>query len=337
MSNPSKYVPEEPQRRAVRTSFEMTVEGCRAEAEQPPTTMDVQETAGETHSRDGLCRIKTAPTEDSAADDIEPTRHFTGTPVRNSDEYFTTPSNQNIKVSYEMLGLTPTKMRPMSDVLDQILADGVWDIDITKKSDEEAVVFRLIVFLYGKGYYSKLEPDIRISRIEQCITKFGGNRKRLCEIALSSDTSLNKLLEHPNGFDAYFHMASTVRMFFDQDNATGGFPVSVYHRMQGSRNCYIVAACMFLTVCLQQVDPDQKPLDVGCVGRRHVIDTLEGLEKRVIHDKGDNAMDLVESIIKSPESLSLNTMNLLILLSFQETKHADGNVSIVMHRNLHSG
>jgi hypothetical protein len=107
MSNPSKYVPEEPQRRAVRTSFEMTVEGCRAEAEQPPTTtMDQQETAGKTHSRDGLCRIKTAPTEDSAADDIETTRHFTGTPVRNSDEYFTTPSKQNIKVSYEMLGLS---------------------------------------------------------------------------------------------------------------------------------------------------------------------------------------------------------------------------------------
>jgi hypothetical protein len=85
MSSP-KSVPQEPQR-AVRTFFEMTVEGCRTEAEQPPTTMDQHETAGKTHTPDGLCRIKTAPTEDSAADDIEITRH--------SDEYFTTPSNQN--------------------------------------------------------------------------------------------------------------------------------------------------------------------------------------------------------------------------------------------------
>jgi hypothetical protein len=269
--------------------------------------MDHQETARKkNHSPDGLCRIKTAPTEDTTADNIEISRRFT--PVQNSDEHISTLSNQRIEISYEMLGLIPTKMQPMPDVLDQILADGVWDIDIKKKkTDEEVVVFRLIVFIYGKGYYSELDPGHRISRIQQCITKVGGNQKRLCEIALSSGTSLNKLLE---GFDAYFHMASTARMFFGQVNTTGGFPVSVYHRMQGSQNCYIVAACMFLTVCLQQVEPDQMPLDVGCVGRRHVIDTLEGLEKRVIHDKGDNAMDLVQSIIKSPELLSLTPVEL---------------------------
>jgi hypothetical protein len=147
--------------------------------------MDQQKTAGKTHSRDGLCCIKTAPTKDSAVDHIETTRHFTGTPVRNSKEDFMTPSNKTIAISYEMLGLTPTKMRSMTVVLDQMQADGVWDIDIKKtKTDEQAVVFRLIVFLYGKGYYTELEPQYRISRIQECITKAGGNRKRLREIAL---------------------------------------------------------------------------------------------------------------------------------------------------------
>jgi hypothetical protein len=154
LSSPSKTVLQEEQ--YVRTFFEndrgkVTQSNRRTrqlKLSKATTTMDHQETAGKkNHSPDGLCSIKTAPTEDSTADDIEATRHFT--PVQNSDEHFTTLNN--IKISYEMLGLIPTKMRPMPDVLDQMKADGVWDIDIEEKqTDEEVEVFRLIVFSTAK-------------------------------------------------------------------------------------------------------------------------------------------------------------------------------------------
>jgi hypothetical protein len=109
----------------------------------------------------------------------------------------------------------------------------------------------------------------------------------------------DRILAAENGFVCYFYMASTARMLFDRDTAMGGFPVEAYYRKQASKNCYIMSVCMWLTVKLQRDYPDGKqlPIDVGYIGRRHVINTLEGLEQRVIEDKGDNALDLCTKII----------------------------------------
>jgi hypothetical protein len=215
------------------------------------------------------------------------------TPVNDTHDCFRTPTNQTIHISYESLGLTTTKMRPMRDVLSAMEDDGAWDCQVYRPN----LAFRLLVFLYGKGYYDDLSPQKRIYRIQQCITRDGENQKRLSEIAFSDQS--DRILAAQNGFDCYFYMASTARMLFDRATAKGGFPVEAYYRIQASRKGYIVAVCMWLTVKLQRDYPNRKQLliDAGYIGRHHVIDTREGLEMRVIEDKGDNAFDLCQNII----------------------------------------
>ena len=244
--------------------------------------------------------IVTNSTEATETSTETPRRSRTFSPMDASPDCirFRTPENQTIEISYESLGLTPTKMRPIRDVLTEMEDDEAWEIS-TKNQD---LSFRLIVFLYGKGYYSDLSRQERISCIQKCITRVGGNRTRLRGIAFSHQS--HRVLAHARGFDSYFYMASTARMFFEQRNATGGFPVEAYYRVQRSSNCYIVAVCMWLTVKLQRdhpAGPNQLPIDVGYIGRRYVIDTREGLERRVIEDRGDNAMTLCEKIIGSYE------------------------------------
>lgn len=146
---------------------------------------------------------------------------------------FRTPANQTIEISYEALGLAPTKMRPLQDVLAEMEDDEAWNISTQRQN----LSFRLIVFLYGKGYYSDLSRQERISCIQKCITQVGGNRTRLRRIAFSHQSHL--VLAHVRGFDSYFYMASTARMFFEQCNARGGFPVEAYYRVHKSRNCYV--------------------------------------------------------------------------------------------------
>jgi hypothetical protein len=205
------------------------------------------------------------------------------TPINGSHDCFRTPTNQTIRISYESLGLTTTtKMRSMRDVLSEMEDDGVWELEVLRPN----IAFRLLVFLYGKGYYADLSRLERISCMRQCITKVGENRKRLAELAFSGPS--DRILAAENGFDCYFYMASTARMLFSDADAKRGFPFEVYYRIQASKNCYVVAVCMWLTIKLQRDYPNrnQLPIDVGYIGRRHVIDTQEGLEQRVIQDKG---------------------------------------------------
>jgi len=156
---------------------------------------------------------------------------------------YRTPANQTIGISYESLGLTPTEMRPIQDVLTEMNDDEAWNSS-TQKQD---LSFRLIVFLCGKGYYRYLSRQERIFCIQKCITRVGGNRTRLRGIAFSHHQSQQAVLAHVSGlFDSYFYMASTARMFFEQRNAKGGFPVEAYYPavQKNGSNCYIVAVCM---------------------------------------------------------------------------------------------
>jgi hypothetical protein len=225
-------------------------------------------------------------------------------------------------ISYESLGLTTTETLPMRDVLSAMEDDAVWDCQFYRPN----LTFRLLVFLYGKGYYANLPLQERIDKIEQCLTRAGGNQKRLSEIAFSDQS--DRILANEEGFDCYFCMASTARMLFDRATSKGGFPVEAYYRKQASSICYIVAVCMWLTLKLQRDYPNRKqlPIDVGYMGRRYVIDTLEGLELRVIEDKGDNALDLLKKIIgdinKDLQKVNCDFRNFLNDKNHQERQRA---------------
>jgi hypothetical protein len=215
---------------------------------------------------------------------------------------FITPQKSDGKTyTYEDLGLTPTKMCPLQDVLEQMKKDGIWSTETYNQ--QQNTDFRLIVFLYGKRYYEYLPSEERVACIKKCICPAGKNRNRLLDIVCSAE--YDQVLEHGlGGFDAYVRFHSSVTMLFENKHAKGGFPSDILLRRQKSKNCYIVAACMYLTVKLQRDHPPPKdhpeqkqlPIDVGTVGRRYVIDTREGLEQRVIDNEGDNAMALVRKI-----------------------------------------
>lgn len=209
-----------------------------------------------------------------------------------------TPNGKSTEITYEGLGLTPTEMKPMTQVLAKMAEDGAWDI-YAEGDQHEDVAFRLIVFLYGKGYYDDLPKEERVNHVKACISQDGGNRKRLRDIAFPRHS--HRMPRDEEGFQVYFQMASTARMLFERKNASGGFPREAYYRVQDSNNCYLVAACMWLTIKLQEVNEveEQHPIDIGYIGRRHVIHTREGLEQRVIRNKGANVVDIVVSVIGS--------------------------------------
>jgi hypothetical protein len=76
---------------------------------------------------------------------------------------------------------------------------------------------------------------------------------------------------------------------FDQSDTIGGFPFDPIMRLKGDNaNGFIASPCMFMSINHQRDYPEMKmdPIDIGYVGRHYVIDTLEGLEKRVINNAG---------------------------------------------------
>jgi hypothetical protein len=78
--------------------------------------------------------------------------HSFFTLVNDTHDCFRTPTNQTIHISYESLGLATTKMHLMRDVLSAMEDDGAWDCHVYRPN----LAFRLLVFLYGKGYYDDL-------------------------------------------------------------------------------------------------------------------------------------------------------------------------------------
>ena len=235
---------------------------------------------------------------DTVAQTTSPRRHH----FKQSDAgpgMFQTPEGKTIRlISYESLGLSPTHMDPMSKALAKMEQDEWWNMDVPQND----IAFRLIVFLYGRGYYDEYSKQARVDMIKKLLEKANGNHRRLRAIAFSNPPSVLRAGtdDDENRFDTYFQMAYTSRLFFSKPRTHGGFPKEVYHRMQASRNCYLVAACMWLTIKLQRDNPeldDIFPLDDAHIGRRHVIETREKLEDRVILDKGADVVTLCQQII----------------------------------------
>jgi hypothetical protein len=141
------------------------------------------ETAGTTHSLNGVYHNNnnTTHTEDigrtkrHAVRSSQTGREHNWTPaVRRGTRTCIARRHAIEEISYEVLGLTPTKMRQMMDVLDQmkVKVDGVWGIDIEKMTTEEDEVVRFdwlsfSTSQYSKGFYTlDLEPVNPISRIQ---------------------------------------------------------------------------------------------------------------------------------------------------------------------------
>jgi hypothetical protein len=106
----------------------------------------------ESHDTEGStpCTDATGGTTPSTFDGRD---HFT--PMKGEENMFQTPCGQTITVTYEDLGITPSKMYPIGDVLNWIERDGFWNVDTKKPS----LVLALLVYLYGKGIYNDLDAE----------------------------------------------------------------------------------------------------------------------------------------------------------------------------------
>lgn len=225
-------------------------------------------------------------------------KQFRFTPIVEKDSTdnctkFTTPNNATIKISYEMLGISPTKLIPIKKAIHQIDTDNTWESGL---ADRKSISFRLIIYLYGTGFFQDFEPCERVKRINTLIGTMKNNRKRLILVAFTAES--DSLLQHKVGFTAYFAFAWSCEQLFKQVGAYGGFPAICYYRIQASANCYIVAIAMFLTLTIQkQGATNFSPIDVGWLARRFVTNTLKGLEDRVIRNKGKNSIEVCTAIL----------------------------------------
>jgi hypothetical protein len=262
----------------------------------------------------------------------KPFNYLKSDPLVGNTEFTTTPKNLNkiVEITWDSLGLDSTIMLPMDDVLEQMEKDGeidgTWAFKLQNQNSlpfrlivQNSLAFRLIMFLYGTGFLKDLSSELRLEKIKAFITG-PGNQKRLKLVAFSAES--DSILQHGDGFGAYFLFARSCLLLFESDpNSIGGFPVIPYYRIQASKNCYIVAAAMFLTLILQKQEQEREgkcpehankvvPIDVGWLGHRFVTGTLDGLQNRVIEDKGKHSIDLIIDIIGKRYARHFRTVDL---------------------------
>jgi hypothetical protein len=118
-----------------------------------------------------------------------------------------TPCGKIIDVNYSKLGVTPSKMREIGPVLNQIVRDGC-NINIK----EPSVTLALYVFLYGRGYFDGLSREERIRRVRRCVSPIDGRRKRLVQIVFSKYQ--DRVSSHGTALEVYLSSACTVRLLF---------------------------------------------------------------------------------------------------------------------------
>jgi hypothetical protein len=266
---------------------------------------------------------------DASSYQRKPFNNLKSDPLEGNTEYTTTPTkNQNkiAEINWDSLGLDPTKMLPMNNVLEQMEKDGeidgTWAFKLQNQNNlpfrlivQNSLTFRLIMFLYGTGFLKDLSSELRVKKIKTFITGHG-NQKRLKLVAFSADS--DSILQHEDGFYTYFFFARSCLLLFKSDpNSIGGFPVIPYYRIQASKNGYIVAVAMFLTLILQKQEQEKwedtkkvLPIDVGWLGRRFVTGTLDGLQNRVIEDKGKHSIHLILDIIGKKYARHFRTVDL---------------------------
>lgn len=137
----------------------------------------------------------------------------------------------------------------------------------------------------------------RVAKIKQCLDRKSGSFRRLRRIAFSDSTDRASFQE--NSFDLFFDMASTARIFFSRREVVGGFPKEPFERVQSSRCCYLVSACSWYTLKLQQDLPQEtseEPIDVAQCARRKIINNDGKLEKRVISNLGGSSFEVVKEL-----------------------------------------
>jgi len=216
-----------------------------------------------------------------------------------------TDSGENGK-QWTEYSLIPSKLTKTVEEAEQLAAE-----DDFKESDLGEVKYALVLYLYGTGYFDALDDDdeARKTQIKKYF-KYPGRVSRLKHVALSpmADT----VPQDNKAFESYFDFVTICGCVFGKDESKGGFPGNPYLRLQRSSNCYIAASAMFVSLCMQRQDRNQKPLDVGWVARRHVTNTKERLKQRVIENIGGNSKALVKNIIggefaeSAMESFKLN-------------------------------
>lgn len=206
-----------------------------------------------------------------------------------------TPKNQPIG-SYEDIGLSPGSMKPLNEVQDKIKEDCILD---EKFETVNILVFRLIVFLYGKGYGWGLERNERVEMIRE-IVESAKSRKLLRDVACP--VIGHEYLLNDWALELYCRVGLTAKWLFDHKDAKGGFPRGEpILRFQRSANCYAPASCLFVTLQWRidmPNDPEaQKPLDVSQLARKYALNTDEALRQRVIDNKGMSAVKFASEII----------------------------------------
>lgn len=186
--------------------------------------------------------------------------------------------------------LSPSKRtKSVEEAEQQAAADGF------KQSDLGPMKYFLVLYLYGTEYFNDIPYRRTRKKKIKAFIKTKARVSRLEHVALSpmADT----VPQDEKAFESYLGFVTVCELVFANDKSSRGFPGIPYLRLQQSKNCYIAASAMFVSLYMQKQNPDQKPLDVGWVARRYVTNTMERLEQRVIHNKGGNSKVLVENII----------------------------------------
>jgi hypothetical protein len=218
-----------------------------------------------------------------------------------SSETLTTPSNVCSKLQrYEDLHISPGSLIGFDKVQMRVDADGILEGNFIK----ERLDVKCIYYLYGIEYKWTQSQEERVEAIRECLEDYGA-RRRLGRIVVS-EASDRILVHQSSRAEEYLNVASTARLFFHDQNANGGFPKDAIVRYQRSRNCYLPAVCVWYFVQCQADMPDDenvKPIDMAHVARNFVIKDDESFEKRVIHDKGESAIDLAVRISGRPMSI----------------------------------
>ena len=179
---------------------------------------------------------------------------------------------------------------PVVDAIAAARSDGFLEEQCTPTN------FRLILFLYGTGFFEidrfvtnrdrfvgiseERKREIHKERKNEIMgfLKDEENKTRLVPIAFSPpcDAVPERMVKskHEAFFEEYFKFARTCDHIFGDDESTIGFLGDPYYRIQYDGNCYIVAVAVFLFLTLRKQNPNQKPIDIGWLARNYVTHTL---------------------------------------------------------------
>jgi len=197
---------------------------------------------------------------------------------------------------YEDVGVSPGSLIPFNEAIAR------FDTEFScKEEDLHKADFCFFLFLYSKKYQWENTLEIRKQKIKLLLDNKDGNRERLRRIVES--TSNDSSAFNARTFEYYCNVATVIKMYFESNHAKGGFPMGVpLLRFQIGATCYSVSVCMWYSLLRQKHSHDHsyEVIDTARVMRHRVIINDEALEKRVIHNKGEFAIDLAVGLTERP-------------------------------------